>query len=425
VGYGRKLPASSINAKIEYAASLIQLDLLEEARKFLNLPDVKNLREAKRWHAMSNLYDFQLDRAADEFIPLLKEYDPESYDHLVIKVNLMIALLASVNHPERKKLFDRIAKEVKTAILKHQATRLKKTYESILVQAVFFANSEETLVLSEEAIESELDFFKKFTGLFHEARAKRVSRDQLNRRYRELRTLAQEQHWFEALREIDLHYSRIFRPELLQYIKMGTRYPHYQLKHLSGVIVETHYCFSRDSDLTHTPALDNKFEIKVLPDAQKLKELYRLFLREQYAPLTAHAIWVVLAKDEHFISPHSSNRVHQWVKRLKLWVKRKKIPARILVGREGYRLVPQQVLFCDTSLLQFQNPDMDLLLQVKSRFKVKELFSIHDLSSLAPDLTLRELQYRVKSYLADGVLEKTGRARRVRYALKLKEDSIA
>jgi hypothetical protein len=385
--------------------------------KFLSFPEVIRHREAKRWHATSFLYDFQLDKAADEMIPLLAEYDPASYDYLVLKINLMAALLASVHLPKRKKLFERLAKEVKSGIQTHGAKRLQGSYESLLVQGAFFSESEGVLKLEESAVETELDFFKQFTALFHEARAGRVGGPFLERRFKALRQIAFEQKWFEAVREIDLHYCRIFRPEFLPFVKMGTRLPHYQARHLDKVHPDVHFCFSRTSAMSEMPKLQAAYVVRDLPEAPKLRELFSLFYSEQYATLTPYVIWLVIAKGEHFISPHSGNRVHQWVKRLKFWLKRKKIPAQIVSSKDGYRLVATSVLSCKASLLKTQNPETELLLSLKHQFANGKTFSIHELASLAPGLTLRELQYRLRNYIESKAVVKSGKARRVRYQL--------
>jgi hypothetical protein len=417
LGYGRMLPTASTKARIEYGAALIQMDLVEEGRKFLELPQVKNHRDAKRWHALSFLHDFQFSRAAEGIAQALKEYDSKSYDHLVLQVNLMVALLADLYRPEVRAKFQAIASEVENAIDRHQAERLRSVYHSLMTQSVFFSDSKKGLSLSKESPRDYQDFFAAFTALFHEGRAGRVSRKAVDQEYEKLRQFARERYWFEGIREIDLHYSRLFQTKMLAWVKVGTRHAHYQNRFLKDLALSKVSCMSREASLLQLNQAATGYDMRELPEPPKLRQLFQLFYSEQYAPLSPYVIWSVLAKDEHFIEPHSTNRVHQWVKRLKAWIKQKKIPAQIVSGRQGYRLIPIKPLSCDLVLFQSASVDQDLLEQLKRRFQGKA-FSIREVIELNPEVSIREIQNRLKTWVEGGAISKSGKARAVRYTIQ-------
>ena len=157
-----------------------------------------------------------------------------------------------------------------------------------------------------------------------------------------------------------------------------------------------------------------------MPGAPKVRELFQLLYQEQYAPVSSFTIWSVLAKDEYYVDPHSTNRIHQWVKRLKAWLKKSKIPATLESSKSGYRLVPKAVLACSQELLKFVNVDSELLNQLFKEFPNGKLFSIHDASKLAAGVGTREFQYRFKSFVENGQIERIGKARAVRYRVLAK-----
>jgi hypothetical protein len=142
IGRGRKLPESNPLAKIEYAAALIQLDLVDEGRRILSSPDTFKYKDANRWRALSFLHDFQLARASEEIIKHLNEYSDNSYDQLVLEVNLLVALLGELEQPTQQCLFKELSKSVENKIDVFRADRLRSAYQSLRAQGVFFSNSE-------------------------------------------------------------------------------------------------------------------------------------------------------------------------------------------------------------------------------------------------------------------------------------------
>ena len=172
------------------------------------------------------MHDSQLSRAAEEIQKILPEFDPESYEYLVLKVNLMVALLATLDDPKKLRVFEGVSKEVEAGIEKHHAERLRSAFVSLSAQGRFFSKSVQSLAIDESEPKDYLDFFKRFTSVFHEGQAGRISLKSVYEHYERLRMLAQEKKWFEAVREIDLHFARTFRKDVLPYVKMGSRLEH-------------------------------------------------------------------------------------------------------------------------------------------------------------------------------------------------------
>ena len=102
------------------------------------------------------------------------------------------------------------------------------------------------------------------------------------------------------------------KAHVLDQVVSGSRYDAYwQRKEKIGALAPHDFLFFDRTQPWMVNKRPRQIKMSLFPSSEKLQTLWRLFLTEQYLPLTPARIWSEVSKGNFYRDPHSKNCVHQ------------------------------------------------------------------------------------------------------------------
>jgi hypothetical protein len=422
---GRHIGKASPKEQAEYAAALIALGVLPEARRLLRSISQEEAPEALLFTAFQLFAQWNYRDA----IPVLESYISSptlsDYQRLLGQVNLAAAL---VSNRESKKASEMLV-PLRRQTAKQELWLLLGNVLELSAQNEIFAKrwnratsflSEASKVLLSRGTVDNL-YIRKWQTIveLHQRPGLRSTALKLNKIKQEA---ALKGSW-ETSRECDLFLAVATRNEVLRdKVFFGTPYSHYRsrLQSLYGEFdLPSHYDWSTDNS--------NVKDILNISDFASLRKLglkpYHLLTKltmalsaDFYKPCTVSGFHSLLYPDDHFDPISSSMRIYQVVRRFRAWAIKHRLPIQLVENKSTYQLIAKpgfaiRVPSDLTKRLQHSIDEKLLAIFCGNTFSLAEAKGALNL----PERTLsRELNALVES----NVLIRYNRARATRYQFR-------
>jgi hypothetical protein len=324
---------SATDAEIaEYSVLLLRSGAVPEALERLNGIDDKAVPESLLYRAFGQFACWEFSRA----VPLLEEYlnrGVHGYAELVARANLLYAYVENRQFDLAKPLFqENIVMMRRANSLQLQANCQALAAQLHVCEGDFKAareclNAASALVdLGDTNDHFLITKWKRILEAYESGRPSPLE---------EMRRLAAEVRDWEALREADFHSLRLgFDMRNFAHLYFGTPYAGLRTRLEREVRPMTGRSFYVLGPKTapRMNLMEGTIDGKpVVPPAGMINRLFGALLRDLYQPPRLATLFASLFPNEHFSISTSPDRVHQILRRARLWVKRNQIPISIEV----------------------------------------------------------------------------------------------
>ncbi|MBI4402806.1 MAG: hypothetical protein HY537_01515 [Deltaproteobacteria bacterium] len=347
----RKAPADASDAeRVEYGACLLGIGATEEALNLFRQFDARKMPDVLLYEAFALVT--QWDYAGS--IPLLTTYlqNPQlsDYQRLVGKTNLAAACVHEKKLTGALALLETLIQETHRAnLLLLQGYCLQLLAQGQILQQKWSAARQSlsgaASVLKDAGTLDEF-FVRKWQAVLEVSKngPRSGSLIQLRKVASEARALG---HW-ETQRDCELVEATVTRnKKLALYLHFGTPYPAFRSRIISemGPTFRIPSEFVWDGSLTANARTIIDLKSGKLPNGSGLKvgqTLHRLLVAlctDFYRPLRVAPLHYLLYPDEFYNPLSSPMRVHQAIKRLKIWFHQTAIPLTVEENNGTYRLV--------------------------------------------------------------------------------------
>lgn len=407
--------------RVEFAASLISLGAIEEARELLNSVNTKETPQALFHSARIALLQWDYPTAIPNLRAFINTGTLSVYERLEAKLHLLPALLAENNLISFKLLLAQVTEESSQrgfASFYAIALRLLGDYElkrsdSELADS-YFESAEMAL---RNWANPELIATKKCRAILRFAKNphSKTEKEKLFSVREEALCLNQ----MEAVRDIDFQIARITNDQSL-FLKLyfGTPFPSFKAKvlpYLESGVPRTYAYAVPMADAKRTRLHERQIDLSpCLKPGKALHRLYQILLSDFYRPFSPATLFARLYPSELFLGTGSNNRVHRAVLRLKTWFHTHGIPLQIQMQSGTYRLVataPCKIQLHDERevLIGYDIRSHMIRKSLPNEFTLKQAGNLLGISVSSATSVLR-------SVLETGVLLKKGKARNTVYA---------
>lgn len=416
----KKLKEPSDEDKAEYAAALIRLGANQEANRLLNSVDKDIFPEALLFLAILKMKDWDYEGARDQLrMYLLK--DLSGYEKLVGEMNLAACLLFAGPAEEAESLLKKVLAALGDEHLLLHANSLR-----------LLGN----LALNQKKLQEALGYFQKgenllatVGGLDHFFARKWIAIAEYLIRPSHTDGLEaigleaiQRGHW-ETIRDLDYHRALKNQDSaLIRRLYFGTPFVQFR-ERLQRQFPNVEMGASFDLHLgvgekrpqkIHSLHVDSLS--KPLKGGQSVHRLFLCLLHDFYRPYSIPALFEVIFPGEFYTPKVSEHRVHQAIKRLRLWFKENKLALNVETVGNLYRLSADEPVVVTVELENSVSSAEDHRLQ-KIRNKLGAEFSVAE-ATLALGVSRRSVTDLIKSAFEAGELEKIGNGPKTRYRFK-------
>lgn len=414
---------ATVEEKLEYASNLVRLEILSEANRILLSIDENQFPIVliRRGFLLTAKWDYESSNQL--FQKYIDHAQANSYQVLIAKVNLLQGLVNLEECTRAWQLIDELISDLNPE--KHQFLlaavhefsaelfRLQKDYDKGFDEI----KKGRHYLRDEHSVDAYL--LRKQKALLS-AYAKRSVEDLLP-----LRQEAVSKNHHESLRDLDLHIavlsrdeklinevywktqSLAYREKVLKYaarnkLKINTEF--FQFKKNKGVI----FNFTNH---------DLQGSLISLKKDQALGKLLAALLSEAYKPLKLLDLFSAVYESEIFFPGSSTDKVHQLLKRLRIFLKANALPLEIQCRNRAYSLVTKG----NFSLSRSQ--------KTKTAFEQKFFremnYRYFDVTTAKEfwQCSLRTTLRRIENLKANGHLETVGKTRATRFRFRHEKKS--
>lgn len=378
--YNRKADPPSARELAEYSVLLLRSGSVAEALRTLDRVDHRQVPEAFLYRAFAHFARWDYPDA----IPNLESYLQSKlspYAELVGRVNLAAALVATTRYKQALEVLNQnidLARSSGAARLLGNCLELRA---QIRIDWDDYGQAKSDL--NEAAAHFEGDpsasraFVSKWLAVIDGLETHSIERllafrsESLNRK-----------DW-ENVRESDLFISKIaFESQRFEHLYFGTSFPFYRSmieRYVGREVRSGEFIFGDPLG----PRMDlSSGRIQGTDSEIPGKNMHRLIaglMRDFYRPRSLGGIFSEVFPGEHFNIFHTPDRIHQLMRRTRIWLRDQKIPVKIVEDRGTYRLaisgsfafrIPMEVRAKDTDELQFER--VRRAFAAKSRFSARE-----------------------------------------------------
>lgn len=338
--FNRKASQPTVKEVAEYAVLLLRSGSVIESLLTLERVNGNEVPEAMLYRAFAHFARWEYPEA----IPSLEAYlksDLTPYASMVGRVNLAAALVATRNYGRAETLLNQNIEDARAM----GATRLLGNNLELRSQ-IFIDHGE----------------YQRARGDLHEAEALLRNDPSMSRsfvekwfavidglegrgseRLRKFRAESKARGEWENVREADLFLSKIaFTAEVFEHLYFGSPFPYYRQ------MIE-HYVGRRPTSLEyvlgdqHASNVINISTGKIEEQDQAIpgKNMHRMvacLVKDFYRPRSLGGLFSEVFSGDHFNIFHSPDRVHQLLRRTRIWLKQEGLPLEIVEDRGHYSL---------------------------------------------------------------------------------------
>lgn len=404
-------PKASPAEMTEYSALLIRSGAVDEALENLEKLNAQEVPEAFLIRAFAHFTRWEYRRGALELENYLRA--PLSNDAtLVGRSNLAFAHVELREHGTARGLL-----EENIRMTRDQGYRNLEAYNVGLLAQVYL--QEGNFSAARKTI-SVTDISKSQTYNDWSVEKLRLIIDGLENKdakpFALLRKLAREKKDWQALRDADLFSLKVnFSEERFLHLYFGSPLPEFRKcieAELGCVPDRSIYVLGKKSAPRFDLEAGEVDGANVVRAGFKCHQLLRTLLKDFYQPMRVGGLHAALNPNEHFDIVSSPDRVHQIVRRTRLWLKQNSLPVRIQEDEGFYSLVIDGNLSFRVSIDQ-QPADIFgwRMEKIKSIFPDARIFSareIQDELGISETSAHRLLQRAIEA----GRIERLGKTKR-------------
>lgn len=388
---GRKIVQAHESEKLEYASSLVRLEIFTEAERILQTVTVHSHPEVLIRRSFIRIAYWDYEQANHLLMNYIEHPKAQPYEKLIAQVNLLQGLVSLEKTQEARELLRSLIQNLDaeknkfllSAVYEFAAEleRINKDYKS----ALGWIEKAKVLLRDSKSIDGFLLRKQEALVLCYSPRGQKHIPLLL-----ELQKEAQQIKQYESFRDLDLHLalltqdlsrlnkvywgssSEFFKQRVLnlataQRLKVQT--DSYQFKKNKGV------CFDLQSgNMKSLAASQSPTSMK---SQQAVHRLLRTFLCEFYKPLQLMDLFNGVFPNEIFFPQSSADKMYQLLKRARQFLKNSDLPLTIHYQKKNYKLKIEGN-FTLTAGISFSAPwEKQLRDQFKhKRFQVEETMQL-------------------------------------------------
>jgi hypothetical protein len=322
----------------EYAALLLRTGAISEAEFLLAKIDSQIAPEAMLFRAFANFTHFEFREA----ISNLESYliSPlDRYSLLVGKVNLAFAQVSCELRGASQTLSEAIAEAKEEGYFRLESNCLALRAQSHIQQGEYLKAETDlarSLDLLNLAQTHDSQFVIKWRAFLESYRTGTTTA------INDYRKTAEANEDWDGMRECDLHYLKIkFEKVRFNHLLFGTPFPAYREQITSALNFRpdqnTYILGSKKSPRFDLLTCDFKGSPLSNPGG-KCHQLLDVVLHDFYRPIGIGGIYSALFPNENFDAFASPDRVHQLLRRTRLWLKESGVPVMIQEAKGKYSL---------------------------------------------------------------------------------------
>ena len=359
-------PPASIQEQATYAAALLRVDAIPEAKEILGSLSPANNPEVLLYRSFAHFAEWDHRKAIPHLRQYIQHVQLSDYQRLVGRVNLALAFVIEMRAPEAELLLNELLRETAQAghhLLHGNCLELTAQLHLFLRQ---FPDTEKNLNLANQSLARA---GREFALLLEKWRAildllRSPGSSSLDRLER-IRASAVEAKEWEIVRDCDLYRMIAFRDEnLFVHLSFGTRYLGFHRRMLALCVHEfdlpNQYKFSSGSSAKNGYDLFKGVEISArgrIARTHRVHQTLDCLTQDFYRPHSLGQLFSNLYPTEYFNPLSSRNRVAQSLYVLRRWFQTHQIPVTVEALSLQYRLAfkgPYYFLLQRTKIKSFQ-----------------------------------------------------------------------
>ncbi len=397
----------------EYAVLLQRIGSTPEALSLLsNLPEL-DVAFLYRAYCHFSRWEYK------EAVPLLDRYlqsDLEPYRRSIGRVNLAAALVILTDFDRATDELNRLTSELKQANHNRLLGNCFELQAQIHIQKKDFKKAINSLNEAERIFSEERTFDHLFVQKWRAIISAYQSKD-IQALVDFKRKAADHRHW-ESVREADRYILQLqFSQNLFEHLLFGTPYDFYRERvqaECGNTLASAEFEYGTGDpclDVT-SGELDNG---KVLTSGGKVHQLTAILLRDFYRPIHLGSLFTELFPEERFNVYSSPDRVHQVLRRSRVFFKKNRFPVAIEQDNNSYFLALRgPCRFRIPFVRQIVDPKIVQFGRLRESPERPELFST-DWASKALEVHPATFQRLAQWAISRGYLETVRNGRSIRY----------
>lgn len=408
----------------EYAACLLKLGGISEARALLRQATHDRIGEAVKYLAFCYIHQWDFAQA----VPLLREYivrsDTGEYDKRVGSINLSAALIGLTQYKEAEGILASLIEPLNKASNRLLLGNVYELRAQIQIQTRQFSKAEayldESWKILKQAQPRYLLYLEKWRAVAALMRSPETDAS-LKTLLATRQRAAMATEW-EVVRECDFYRSIIRQEEdLFRYLYVGT--PHRGYRDLmlkkNGFTFSIPESYTWRSDARSLGVVDVELgrwsDAQLVTKNQGRHRLLKALTMDFYAPAPITELFHQIFDGEHFNPETSPARIHELVRRFKRDLQNSGLRLPILSLKGAYRLDCARGN-CDLYVRRDRAVRISLLTEIEARYG-EAGFRLRQLSD---DLGLPHTTvYRqLKNLISDGRIEVIGEGRKSLYRIR-------
>jgi tetratricopeptide (TPR) repeat protein len=378
--FNRKAEPPSARELAEYAVLLLRSGSVAEALRTLERVDVKQVPEAYLYRAFAHFARWDYPEA----VPNLEKYlhfQLAPYAELVGRVNLAAALVATTRYQEALELLNVIIEKAKASGAVRLLGNSLELRAQIHIDWADYksarANLNEAASLFSADPSVSQAFVTKWLAVIDGLETGSTER------LMAFRSESLQRKDWESVRESDLFISKIaFDRQRFEHLYFGTSFPYYRKmieRYVGYKITSNEFLFGDPLGLRMDLVSGRVEGLETEIPGKNMHRLIAGLLRDFYRPRSLGGIFDEVFPGEHFNIFHTPDRIHQLMRRTRIWLRENSIPIEIAEDHGTYRLVisgpfafriPLEVRAKESEELQFQ--------RVREAFARKGRFSARE-----------------------------------------------
>lgn len=427
---------ASAEEKAEYAAALIREGVVGEGLKILNSITDKTLYPESLLYSAFGLFT-RWDYEAS--IPLLTEYvklTQNEYQRILGHINLVASLIFTKKFKEANVLLKKLVQQTEQEQFKLSHSYCLELYGQYYLQLKDFDMARNYFkkagALSANSATSMPFLVRKWlaiTDLLAANKSCKATPTSLEiKQLESIKAEALNFSDFETVRTCDLHIAIYLQDKnLAKHVYFGSSHRKFrenvaaQITHFTDIPEQYDQILLsppksakkvRYFDMHAAKELEGRAQLK---NGQAMHRVFKIISSDFYKPVRATEIFALAFPNEYFDQTVSINRVHQIIKRLRLWLVSSNIPLEIIENNNSYKIQstePYHIRWFDKQQVFGNSFHLNKL---HKKFK-NNLFKLQE-ASLFLEMPSRSTSRLIQKAVLDGAIEQVGGGASTKYRI--------
>jgi hypothetical protein len=345
-----KKPMTALpHEKVEYAACLIRIGLLSEAHELLDQVEHHAVPQSFLYRAFAHMALWDFASSNEALLKFIASPGISDYEILIAKVNLAVGWVFDENVEKSKPLLNELLGTTKKSNnLLLYCNTLELAAQQELTQANW-ALAEQYLDLADKALNSPNTFdaflIRKKRATLEVLRGNTNSKNEMLLKVREE---ALKLHYWESVRDCDFYLALANKnSNLAKLLYFGTPYTNYKNKiaaqlNIKPSIFKKNYFWTvgegeKEFTIDSLTGENSKSDY-YLKAGQVPQRLFRALTCDYYRPKRLPELFENIFPGEYYSPESSSLKMYQAFKRLRLFLKKSRIPLEISESNGHYKI---------------------------------------------------------------------------------------